>query len=153
MPSLLALGPGNITGVDLSANSFWRVTLSALQTGSTINMVLSLIYPPVAGQHPDFSRIALARCQVPFAETVEAVTRVANTAMGGESFELDRIRLEEGFNLFKNGGRIKEELMLAVIEDAKSLLRTYWNIREWVENGCKDEQKWKVCDAVIIARP
>jgi hypothetical protein len=153
MPAIWTFGPENSTGIDLSANAFWRVTLGAVQASEMAWLALVAIYPPAPGQTIQQTQIVLARAGVPVAGKVEDVLRVAQVSVSSGSLENDTIRMTEAFNLFKNSPRTKQEVLEISLRDSLEILKAYWSLREWLMAGATEPKELNVHPYVIKLRP
>lgn len=132
MPSITSFGPGNVTGITLEANAFWRVMLGGL---SAEEMGLVVIYPPGGPTN----RIALARVSVTIATTAEEVESVARQALTAGTLEGDIARATEGMTLFKMHSRTKEAAYNQSVENVHGLVRSYWDLRGWLQDPTTDK--------------
>jgi hypothetical protein len=149
MPSIWTFGPENTTGVDLGANAFWRIMLGAVQTGSTIWMSVSLIYPPSAGQTIQQTQITLARAGIPVTDRVDDVMRIAQVSISTGSRDGDKGRMTEAFNLFKNNGKAKQEIVEIALRDGLKMVEVYWDIRDWLTAGAMENRDVTALDYTI----
>jgi hypothetical protein len=152
MPAIWTFGPDNVTGIDLSANAFWRVTLSAVTIMQQPWLSLSLIYPPAAGQSILQTQIVLTKTGVPCTDKIEDVLRVAQVSISSGSQEKDRERMTEAFNLFKNG-KVKQEVLEVSLRDALEILDAYWQVRGWLQDGAREEKDIAVAGYVLKLKP
>lgn len=153
MPAIWTFGPENATGIDLSANAFWRITLSGAFISEMSWLALVAIYPPAPGQTIQQTQIILARSGVQIASKVEDVLRVAQVSVSSGSLENDIIRMTEAFNLFKNNPRYKQEILDISLRDALKILETYWSVRNWLMAGADVPKELIVPPYVIKLRP
>lgn len=153
MPSIWTFGPQNVTGIDLSANAFWRVMLGATVAMDVPWLTLAVIYPPASGQTVHQTQITLARTSVPVTSRVEDVMRVAEVSISTGSLDQDISRMTEAFNLFKNNPRTKQEVLETSLRDALEILQAYWQVREWLFTGAKNDKDLPVSGYVIKLRP
>lgn len=136
MPAIWTFGQENITGIDLSANAFWRITLSAVQMSQMSWLALVAIYPPAPGQTLQSSQIVLAKAGVPAAEKIEDVLKLAQVSVSTGTLENDQVRMNEAFLMFKNGPRaLKQDVLESNLRDASEILKAYWVVRKWLEGG------------------
>jgi hypothetical protein len=141
MPAIWTFGQENITGIDLSANAFWRITLSAVQVSQMSWLALVMIYPPAPGQTLQSSQIVLAKAGIPAAEKVEDVLKLAQVSVSTGTLENDQIRMNEAFLMFKNSPKaIKQEVLESNLRDATEILKAYWTVRKWLEGGATEKQ-------------
>jgi hypothetical protein len=152
MPAIWTFGPDNVTGIDLSANAFWRVTLSAVQMMGQPWLSLSLIYPPAAGQTIMQTQIVLAKTGVPCTDKIDDVLRVALVSVSSGSLERDQERMTEAFNLFKNN-KVKTEVLEVSLKDALEILQAYWQMRDWLQAGAQEGKDISVASYIIKLRP
>lgn len=153
MPAVWTFGPENITGIDLSANAFWRLQLGATWAAEVPWLSLVMIYPPAPGQTTMQTRIVLARTSVPVTGKQEDVERVAQVSVSSGSLDRDLERMTEAFNLFKNSPRIKTDMLESSLRDASEILKAYWRVREWLEAGGKEQVLIDVPPYRIMLRP
>jgi hypothetical protein len=153
MPSIWTFGPENCTGVDLSANAFWRLAMGASFAHNSPWLSLALIYPPGYGQTIAQTQIALARVGVPLAKDADEVQRVAAVMVTSGTQDTDLLRMTESFNLFKNNPKFKQDLLDISLRDATDLLNAYWKVRGWLLDGAKENQDVVVSSYVIKLRP
>lgn len=133
MPAIMSFGPGNVTGIDLQSNAFWRLTLDGV---TAEEMGIVVIYPPSGTHDPrmPYPRIALARMPVSIATNKEEIDSVARASLVSGTLDGDIQRATEAMNLFKMHARTKEAAFVQALENALALVRTYWQIRTWLEN-------------------
>lgn len=153
MPAIWTFGPENSTGIDLSANAFWRVTLGGVYMWEMSWLALVAIYPPAPGQTTQQTQIVLARAGIPVASKIEDVLRVAQVSVSTGSIEGDTARMTEAFNLFKNSPRTKQETLDNSLRDALEILKAYWSVREWLFAGATDAKQIDVAPFTIKLRP
>jgi hypothetical protein len=153
MPAIWTFGPENSTGIDLSANAFWRVTLGAVQMYEMSWLALVMIYPPAPGQTIQQTQIVLARSGVQVASKIEDVFRVAQVSVSTSTLDGDLARMTEAFNLFKNNPRTKQEALEMSLKDAVEILKAYWIIREWLMAGANEPREVIVPPFTIKLRP
>ena len=153
MPAIWTFGPENTTGIDLSANAFWRIALSAVQAHDMSWLALVVIYPPAPGQTIHQTQIVLARSGVQIATKIDDVFRVAQVSVSSGSLENDTIRMTEAFNLFKNSGRVKQEMLDLSLRDALEILKAYWTMREWLFAGATEAKEIQINPYTIKLRP
>lgn len=153
MPAIWTFGPENSTGIDLSANAFWRVTLGAVYASEMSWLALIMIYPPAPGQTTHQTQIVLARAGVPVAGKVEEVMRVAQVSVSSGSLEHDIARMTEAFNLFKNNPRTKQEILEISLRDSLEILKAYWNVREWLMQGASESKELIIPPYTLKLRP
>jgi hypothetical protein len=152
MPAIWTFGPDNVTGIDLSANAFWRVTLSAVQMMGQPWLALCLIYPPAAGQTIMQTMIVLTKTGVPCTDKIDDVLRVAQVSVSSGSLEKDQERMTEAFNLFKNS-KVKAEVLEVSLRDSLEILQAYWQLRGWLQDGAREEKDISVANYTIKLRP
>lgn len=153
MPAIWTFGPENSTGIDLSANAFWRVTLGGVFMWEMSWLALVAIYPPAPGQTTQQTQIVLARAGIPVASKIEEVFRVAQVSVSTGSIEGDMARMTEAFNLFKNSPRIKQEVLDSSLRDALEILKAYWSVRDWLFSGATEYKEIQVPPFTIKLRP
>lgn len=134
MPSIWTFSPTSVTGVDLSANAFWRLTLGATQSHSMPWLTLVLIYPPAAGQTTQQTQIALARSAVAATEKLEDVLKLAEVSVSMGDLDKDRERMREAFLMFKNS-KVRQDILESDLKAALEVLEAYWTIRDWLKTG------------------
>jgi|JFJP01.1.fsa_nt_gi hypothetical protein len=153
MPAIWTFGPENATGIDLSANAFWRVKLGAVFMYDMSWLALVAIYPPGPGQTIQNTQIVLARAGIPVAGKVEDVLRVAEVSVSTGTLEADTARMTEAFNLFKNNPRTKAETLEISLRDAMNILKAYWDVRDWLAGGASEVKTLDVSPFTIKLRP
>lgn len=153
MAEIISVQKEGTTGFNLGHLSFWRLkidttakVISAPQQADSaerqpqvkIIPCFSLVmrYPPGDAS----SMVALVRCTIPIATSLEELQRVTSVATQGGTLDTDVLRMTEGFNLFKNHENLKGNALEKCIEDAKMILKAYWDVRLWVEDGCRQEK-------------
>lgn len=144
MPSLMSFGPSATFALNLDRMLFWSLGVGVTQDrlDQTFQLTLQVSYPPtVAGVDPSMFRGVLARLDVPMAQTQAALQRVADVALRAGSLVTDIERTTEAFQLFKNQDKVKEADVVACIEEAKTFLRAYWDLRGWLEESAPAAQK------------
>ena len=134
MPSIVSFGKGSTTGIDLSANSFWRLTLGA---ASATEMALVVLYPAASYEMmlAKMNRIALAKVEVNIAKQADEIENVAQVALQGGTLDLDISRVTEAMNLFRMHARTKEEAFEQSLTNVLTLVRGYLALRSWLELG------------------
>ena len=155
MASLQIFTRGHTTGISLGHNAFWRLMMAATrdpQGGIYFSLVCR--YPPIPGvsSYAD-SQLVLARVHVPFAQTPDEITRVADVSLMGGTLDLDTKRTAEAFNLFRNNQRTKADAIDGAIKDAGIILGAYWELREWLETGDEKSRVIAAIDYKIVCRP
>lgn len=154
MPALWTFGPENCTGIDLSANAFWRITLSAVHMTEMSWLALVAVYPPAPGQTIQNTQIVLARAGIPVAGKIEDVLRIAQVSVSTGSLEHDLNRMNEAFLMFKNGPRaIKQEVLESNLRDASEILKAYWSVREWLMAGATEAKEVIIPPYTLKLRP
>ena len=153
MPAIWTFGAENTTGIDLSANAFWRITLGGVFASDMSWLALVAIYPPAPGQTIQQTQIVLARAGVQVASKIEDVLRVAQVSVSSGSLEGDIARMTEAFNLFKNNPRTKQEILEISLRDAVEILKAYWTVREWLMAGATEPKEVIVPPYTIKLRP
>ncbi len=153
MPAIWTFGPENCTGIDLSANAFWRIKLGATYAHEMSWLSLVAVYPPAPGQTTQQTQIVLARAGVPVATKVEDVLKVAEISVASGVLSEDEKRMTEAFNLFKNSPRTKQETLDSSLRDAMEILKAYWGIREWLTEGAAEAKEILVPPFTIKLRP
>lgn len=153
MPAIWTFGPENTTGIDLSANAFWRVALGGVQRYDMFWLALVAVYPPAPGQTIQQTQIVLARSGVLVASKMEDVFRVAEVSVSTGSLEGDTARMTEAFNLFKNSPRIKQDMLDSSLRDALEILKAYWDIHDWLMGGASVARDVLVPPYTIKLRP
>ena len=128
MPSLMVFGPGHTTGIDLGTNAFWRITLGAT---SPTEMGLVVIYPPGGATN----RIALAKVQLLIAKDADEIENVAKNCLIIGKIDLDISRATEAMNLFKMHRNVNEHNFKEASDNVVELVRTYWELRNWLESS------------------
>lgn len=146
MPSLISFGKTNTTGIDLSANSFWRVTMGA---ASATEMALVVIYPPGGPTN----RIALVKTEVLVAKNPEEIEKVAQNCVSMGSLELDIARATEAMNLFRMHGHVGEKQFEEALSAVLQLVRTYWVLRNWLESGMDTVLTHEISGYKLVGRP
>jgi len=149
MPSLVSFGPGYTTGVDLSANAFWRLLLGA---ASTTEMALMVQYPPTPAAPLGANMLVLAKVNVAVAKTAEELSNVAKTALSQGTLDFDIARATEGMNLFKMHQHVGEKAFEEALSNVLSLVRAYWAVRTWLEIGDGTQLTHEVGSWKIIGR-
>jgi hypothetical protein len=152
MPAIWTFGPTNVTGVDLSANAFWRLALGATQSNSMPWLTLVLIYPPAPGQTTQHTQIALARSAVAVTDKVEDVLKLAEVSLSQGSLEKDMARMTEAFNMFKNNKGVRQDILESDLKAALEVLDGYWKIRNWLRNGADHQENLMVGQYEILLR-
>lgn len=153
MPAIWAFGPEHATGIDLSANAFWRLKLGAVYQSEMSWLALVVIYPPAPGQTVQQTQIALARVGVPIASRVEDVLRIAEVSLSSGLLDDDMRRMTEAFNLFKNSPRMKQEILDVSLKDSLEILKAYWTLRDWLVDGATKAVDLVVHSYLIKLRP
>ena len=147
MPSLLSFAPGATTGFCLSSLGLWRLAFGCTVTGNEHEplpwLALQIITSP-SGIQQVFQRTALARVSIPVASSAAEVDRVTSVILEGGTVDNDMARLTEAFSLFKNNPRVKGDVYDATLVECKDLLRGYWDIRLWLEEGYKEQKTLKL---------
>ena len=151
MPSIWTFGPTNVTGVDLSANAFWRLALSATQSNNMPWLALVLIYPPAPGQTTQHTQIALARSAIAVTDKVEDVLKLAEVSVSMGSQEKDLARMTEAFLMFKNG-KVRQDILDSDLKAATEVLDGYWKIRNWLKMGADHQETLAVGQYEILLR-
>lgn len=141
MPAIWTFGPQNTTGIDLSANAFWRLSLSAVTSHEMPWLALVAIYPPAPGQTIQQTQIVLARCGINVASKIEDVFRIAEVALSSGTMDGDIKRMTESFNLFKNDQRVKQEILDICVRDATEIVKAYWAVRDWLMAGATESKE------------
>jgi hypothetical protein len=152
MPAIWTFGPINTTGVDLSANAFWRLALGATQSNNMPWLTLVLIYPPAQGQTTQHTQIALARSAIAVTEKIEDVLKLAEVSISMGSHDKDRERMTEAFNLFKNG-KVRQDILESDLKAALEVIDGYWKIRNWLKTGAEARDTLMVGQYEILLRP
>jgi hypothetical protein len=154
VPRIVSLQPTETAVVDLG-HFAWRLGIDAttLVTKEGSIPCFSLVYRYVPAQMGSFrpadsmwlplmdaAMVPLVRLEVDFQREMgvpelQAVTRVAVTR---GNFTDDAARVAEAYNLFRNG-RPSIERLEACIADSTKVLRAYWDVREWIAAGMKNE--------------
>lgn len=145
MTALMVFGPGHSTGIDLDRNAFWRLTLGA---ASGTEIALVVIYPPGAPAN----RIALAKVDIGVAKNADEIEAVAKTALTMGTLELDINRVTESMNLFKMHRNNEEEFKRA-LANAIELVRAYWAVRTWLEEGAATPFEYEINGWKIKGKP
>lgn len=140
MPAIWTFGSNNTTGIDLSANAFWRLTLGAAVSSHTSWLALAMIYPPGPGQTILQTQITLARSPISVTDKSEDIQRLAEVSVSMGSLEKDKERMTEAFNLFKNTPRVRQDVLEADLRGGLEILTAYWSIRDWLFAGAKEDQ-------------
>lgn len=150
MPSLISFGRGSTTGVDLSANAFWRIMLGA---ASGTEMALMVQYPPTQVAPIGANMLVLAKVEVAVAKTAEELSNVAKTALSQGTLDLDIARATEGMNLFKMHQHVSEKAFEEALGNVLNLVRAYWAVRTWLEIGDGTQFTHEVGGWKLIGRP
>lgn len=153
MPAIWTFGPENATGIDLSANAFWRVSLGGIYKYEMSWLALVLIYPPAQGQTVQQTQIVLARAGIPVAGKIDDVLRVAEVSVSTGSIDGDTARMTEAFNLFKNNPRTKQETLDMSLRDGLDILKAYWSVRDWLMGGAGEAKEITIGNFVLKLRP
>jgi hypothetical protein len=152
MPAIWTFGPTNVTGVDLSANAFWRLALGATQSHNMPWLTLVLIYPPAPGQTTQHTQIALARSAIAVTDKLEDVLKLAEVSLSMGSQDKDRERMTEAFNLFKNG-KARQDILESDLKAALEVLDGYWKVRNWLKTGAATQDTLTVGQYEVLLRP
>lgn len=153
MASLISLGRGNTTCVQLDANFFWRLGFDVTQDAQgTIYFALVVYYQPVPGWPAGANKVALAKTSVPFADQPADVAKCASVALDGGELERDKERVKEAFRMFANSPKVKADSLEDTIKEAGELIDAYWKLRGWVESGCSEAVTIETCGSKILAR-
>jgi hypothetical protein len=142
MPSIISLEKGQTTCFNMPSLAFWRLLVGVSMAGNVPCFSLMIRYPPGSPQE----QIALAKVTCPVTEDHSALQRVADVALLGGTLDRDQERTREAFTLFKNNDRVKGDVLEQCIEDSFLILKAYWSIRNWVIEGCKEDQEIEVSD-------
>lgn len=140
MPKILSLEKGQTTEFNLSSLAFWRLGMGVTGYRGTPCLGLMLRYPPGSPEN----QVCLAKVKCTIAESAEEVQRVAAVALDGGTLDLDQDRAKEAFNLFKNNPKIKGDVLERTIEEAYELIKAYWIIRLWAQEGYRQDKKLTV---------
>ena len=151
MPAIWTFGPTNVTGVDLSANAFWRLALSATQSNNMPWLTLVLIYPPAPGQTVQHTQIALARSAVAATDKVEDVLKLAEVSVSMGDLDKDTERMKEAFLMFKNS-KVRQDILESDLKAALEVLDAYWKIRSWLKSGADHPDTVMVGQYEILLR-
>jgi energy-coupling factor transporter ATP-binding protein EcfA2 len=153
MPAIWTFGPDNTTGIDLSANAFWRLVLGATGGGNRpLWLTLALIYPPAPGQTILNTQITLARSPISVTDKTDDVLRLAEVSVSMGSLEKDRERMTEAFNLFKNNPRVRQDVLDGDLKGALEILDAYWSVRDWLFVGAAESKQLAVGSYVLSLR-
>lgn len=146
MPSLISFGRNNTTGIDLSANSFWRLTMGV---ASPTEMALVVIYPPGGPTN----RIALVKIEVLVAKNFEEIEKVAQTCISMGTLEGDIARATEAMNLFRMHGHVSDKQIEEALSSVLQLVRAYWALRNWLESGADTNFNHDIGNYKLVGRP
>ena len=153
MPAIWTFGPENATGIDLSTNAFWRVTLGGVYKYDMSWLALVAIYPPAPGQTVQQTQIVLARTGIPVASRIEDVLKLAEVSVSTGTLDGDTLRMTEAFNMFKNNPRTKQEILESSTRDGLEVLTAYWTVRDWLMSGAKEGKDVQLGSFTIKLRP
>lgn len=129
MPTLISAGPGNVTGITMENNAFWRLQLGVTMMEQTPALSLILRYPPGGADN----QISLLRVAVAIAQDHGEVQRIADVALMRGDKEGDRDRLREAYELFKNNPRTPSQASLEeALTQGLEMIDAYWRVREWL---------------------
>jgi hypothetical protein len=150
MPLLLSSGPQGTTGVDLGNNAFWRLQLSVVMVDQTPALALVVRYPP--GE--PHNQVALLRVPVSVAQDPQEVVRIAEVGLDTGTRDGDMARLKEAFQLFRNNPRVPGQAVLqGAIEEGTKIVTAYWDIREWLFAGAKENLHIKLDTQELLGLP
>lgn len=149
MPRLIALRRDSVAGADLG-NVTYQIGLGATSIAgdheSTYCFSLLYRYPPnttllyrPADSLPHVvppGVTTLVQVPISLAESVEELERIARVSAGNQSPEQDLARMTEAFNLMNNRSRtIAKETLQACVRDAQEVVKAYYLLRKWLEEG------------------
>ncbi len=134
MPLLVSASPNHTTTIDLQANAFLRFCLGTVKIDETPGLALVAKYPPQG------DIIALQAVPVSVAQSAEEVHRVAAVGLAGGTLDEDSKRLREAYEMFKNNPRVPSQAALEeAVEQGLSIVKAYWQLRDWLLTGCREE--------------
>lgn len=158
MPRLIALRRGSIAGADLG-NVTYQIGLGATsivgEHESTYCFSLIYRYPPSttlvyrpADSQPHVippGTTTLLQIPISLAESAEELERIAAVSVGNQDKEQDLARMTEAFNLMNNRSRsIAKETLQACVRDAHEVVKAYYQLRQWLEEGATKLQTIKI---------
>ena len=159
MPRLIALRRGSIVGADLG-NVTYQIGLGAtiLQADRDEPVFcFSLLYRyppnPAALYRPADSALdvrpaastTLLQVPISLAESAEELERITAVSVGHQDKDQDLARMTEAFNLMNNRSRsIAKETLQACVRDAHEVVKAYYQLRQWIEEGAVKLQTIKI---------
>lgn len=134
MPLLVSSSPNHTTAIHIQANAFVRFCLGTTMIDETPGLALVAKYPPQG------DIIALQAVPVSVAQSAEEVQRLASVGLAGGTQEEDRKRLTEAYEMFKNNPRVPSQSALdEAVQQGLTIIDSYWQLRNWLLNGCREE--------------
>lgn len=112
-------------------------------------MAVTVVYPPAGPGNI----IALAKGHVRIAKDAGSLQKVAAVALDGGNLDADVARTTEALNLFRNDPKIKAEHFDEAVKVATKILTVYWQIKDWIISGMKDQINITMDESIIHCVP
>ncbi len=163
MPRIVSIQPDAVSSADLGHYAY-RLDIGVTMWRNTPAFSLVYRYPPGSagtyrptdGQFHSFASgavLSLARVKIGIAETTDALQRIVDVCLDEGDLDKNIERMTEAYQLFRNEPRLREDRLEAAISESAEILRLFWELRRWMQEGMVERRDFAVQGTSVICLP
>jgi hypothetical protein len=100
-----------------------------------------------------FAQIALLRCPIPFADSLDGAAKVAEVVLRDGTPDGDVARAKEALTMFRYNSRVREDALTKASEDIEVLIKAYHRIATWLLDGATEAWTDTILGTTLRATP